>query len=479
MKRAIYFFVAVLGLPVLIVLTAFDPPPLGEYIVISWNDLGMHCSGKNYQNLCILPPYNNVKSHVILRGTSTTLPQVITNGVTVTYEIPGNTYSVGKTNFWDYEDQLFGVQLPPNIGLTGVGLTGSFTAAGNVFQVEGIPITPYTDNNLITENPYQLGLIRAFDQANNELATTQPVVPVSNEMSCVSSGCHASETAILLAHEEEGGFDPNATPILCAECHADNALGMPGHAGLPSLSEAMHSTHGEETNDCYKCHPGPTTQCFRDVMHTGGMVCQDCHGSVSHVGQTIANGRQPWLQEPSCGATACHGPNFAEEPGTLFKNSRGHGNLYCSTCHGSPHAILPTNNANDNLQNTTLQGYAGILRECSVCHGVNPTAPGPHGTLASVLELKPGMIPQGALLMQNYPNPVAGTAHIPFGVGKASKVKIEIYDQQGKNIYRVMNQYVNAGNYEASFDAGFMSPGIYYIVLLADNSKLSKKMVVE
>jgi hypothetical protein len=477
MKRAIIFLVAMLGLPVIIMFTAFNPPT-DQYVIISWNDLGMHCSGKNYQNLCILPPYNNLKSTVILRGNATSLPQVITSGLNVTYEIPGNTYSVGKTNFWDYEDQLFGVQLPPNIGLTGVGLTGSFTADGNVFLVEGIPITPYTDNNLVTEDPYQLGLIKVFDQANIELASTQPVVPVSNEMSCVSSGCHSSETAILNAHEEEGGFDPNATPILCAECHADNALGLPGHAGLPSLSQAVHSAHGEETNDCYKCHPGPTTQCFRDVMHTAGMVCQDCHGSVSNVGQTIANGRQPWLQEPSCGATACHGPNFAEQPGMLFKNSRGHSNLYCSTCHGSPHAILPTNNANDNLQNTTLQGYAGILRECSVCHGVNPTGPGPHGVLASVLELKPGAVPSRARLLQNYPNPVTATTHVPFEIGNACKAKLEIFDQQGKSVHRAMNQYLNPGNYEVSFDAGFLSPGVYYIILTADNTRIANKMVV-
>jgi hypothetical protein len=479
MKKAVFYIVTVVTLPLILVLTAFDPPPLGEYVVISWNDLGMHCSGKNYQNLCILPPYNNVKSHVILRGSATSLPQVITSGVNVTYEIPGNTYSVGKTNFWDFEDQLFGVQLPPNIGLTGVGLTGSFLVAGNVFQVEGIPITPYTDNNLVNEDPYQLGLIKVYDQGNTELASTQPVIPVSNEMSCVSSGCHSSETAILNAHEEEGGFDPNATPILCAECHADNALGLPGHAGLPSLSEAVHSAHGEETNDCYKCHPGPNTQCFRDVMHTAGMICQDCHGSVSNVGQTIANGRQPWLQEPSCGAVACHGPNFAEQPGTLFKNSRGHADLYCSTCHGSPHAILPTNNARDNLQNTTLQGYAGILRECSVCHGVNPSGPGPHGVLASVVELMPGTMPFGATLSQNYPNPVTGTTHVPFGIAKACKAKLEIVDQQGKSMHLAMNQYLSPGNYETSFDAGFMSPGIYYVVLTADNTRLTKKMLVE
>jgi hypothetical protein len=383
MKRAVYYILAMLGLPLIAVLTAFDPPP-DEYIVISWNDLGMHCSGMNYQNLCILPPYNNVKGHVILRGSATTLPQVITTGVTVTYEIPGNTYSVGKTNFWTYANQLFGVELPPNIGLTGVGLTGSLLPDSNIFKVEGIPITPYTDTNLVTEDSYQLGLIKVFDLLNNELASTQPVIPVSNEMNCVKSGCHESETAILFAHDAEDGFDPYATPILCANCHSDNALGMPGTPGLPSLSEVMHSKHGEVTNDCYLCHPGPNTQCFRDIMFSHGMVCQDCHGSVAEVGQSIENGRIPWFEEPSCGATNCHGPNYAEEPGQLFRNSRGHGNLYCSTCHGSPHAILPTVIARDNVQNIALQGFAGTLSDCSVCHGVTPAGAGPHGILANV-----------------------------------------------------------------------------------------------
>ena len=383
MKKAVYYVIVVLGLPLIIVLTAFNPPG-DQYVIIAWNDLGMHCSGKNYENLCILPPYNNVRCQVIIRGNANSLPQVVTDGLTITYEIPGNTYSVGKTNFWTYAYDLFGVQLQPNIGLTGEGLTGNLQADSNAFLVEGIPITPFTDINLVTEDPYQLGLIKAFDLSNNLLATTQPVIPVSNEMSCVSSGCHSSETAILHQHSDDGGFDPDATPILCAQCHADIALGMPGTPGLPSLSEEMHSKHAGKTNDCYKCHPGPNTQCFRDVMFSHGMTCQNCHGTVEEVGHSIEEGRIPWLEEPSCGSANCHGSNFAEEPGKLFRNSRGHGNLYCSACHGSPHAILPTVNERDNVQNMTLQGHAGTLSDCSVCHGIMPSGPGPHGLMATI-----------------------------------------------------------------------------------------------
>jgi hypothetical protein len=114
-----------------------------------------------------------------------------------------------------------------------------------------------------------------------------------------------------------------------------------------------------------------------------GFTCQTCHGSVTEVGESISDGREPWLEEPQCGAPACHGAVYAEEPGKLFRESRGHGGLYCSACHGEPHAIVPSSEPRDNLQNITLQGYAGTLNKCSVCHGVTPASPGPHGLLAS------------------------------------------------------------------------------------------------
>ncbi len=355
-----------------------------DHIIIGWNDLGMHCSNLDFSKFVVLPPYNNVRAQAIEVGDASNPPQVVTTGFHVTYEIPGNTYSVGKTNFWDYEDVIFGVSLPPNIGLTGSGLTGLMTSMTDHFVVTGVPITPYTDADLVNEDPFQLGLLKLYDGSDQLLATASPVVPVSNEINCVSSGCHSSAQAILDLHGPEAGFDPNAGPILCASCHSSNALGTPGQPGLPSLSEAVHKEHGERTNDCYKCHPGPNTQCLRDVMKTQhGFVCQDCHGSVTQVGESISSGREPWLQEPSCGATQCHGANFAEEPGKLFRESRGHGGLYCSACHGEPHAIVPSGNARDNVENIALQGYAGTLNKCSVCHGITPTGAGPHGIYAS------------------------------------------------------------------------------------------------
>lgn len=386
----------------MIAMLAASPLLAENYILTGWNDLGMHCANQDFSTLVVLPPFNNVHAQAIRVGSYQNPPQIVTQNLYVTYEIPGNTYSVGKTNFWSYAQQIFGVNLPPNIGLTGNGLTGMMTPDSNNFIVTGIPITPYTDADLVHEDPFQLGLLKLYNQNDSLLATAQPVIPVSNEISCVSAGCHSSMQGILNRHDNEGGFDPNARPVLCATCHSSNALGTPGHPGLPSLSQVIHQSHGGRTNDCYKCHPGPSTRCLRDIMSTRhNMTCQNCHGSVSNVGNTIENGRNPWLQEPSCGAAQCHGSQYAEEPGKLYRNSRGHGGLFCSVCHGEPHAIVKSRVDRDNVENINLQGYAGTLNKCETCHGIIPAGAGPHGIqlgdaapqLGSVVE--PNIYPGG------------------------------------------------------------------------------------
>lgn len=402
MKKTLFFTLAAIFVQLLF--SGFNPkskeksaPVTQNYIVVAWNDLGMHCANQDFSNMCILPPYNTQKAQVIQQGSAVTLPVVLngTSGVYLTYEIPGNTQSATKTNFWNYAQQLFGVPLAPNVGLTGNGITGIMASdVSNFYQAEGIPITAYPDATPTVADPYQLTLIKAFSPANELLASTQSVIPVSHEINCVSSGCHSSEMDILDEHDNVNGFNINNRPIFCANCHSDNALGMPGQPGVPSFSQAIHEKHGGfidsgTSADCYKCHPGPNTQCWRDVMHgsPGGITnCQDCHGSVEEVGHSIDQGREPWLEEPSCGAVACHGPNYAEEPGKLFRNSKGHGGLYCSACHGSPHAIVPTGNPRDNLQNVNLQGFASTLSDCAVCHGYYPAGAGPHGLHSQALQ---------------------------------------------------------------------------------------------
>jgi hypothetical protein len=54
----------------------------------------------------------------------------------------------------------------------------------------------------------------------------------------------------------------------------------------------------------------------------------------------------------------------------LYRVSKGHGGLFCQARHGSTHAEWPSANpsANDNIPASQLQGHAGYIAECQVCH---------------------------------------------------------------------------------------------------------------
>ena len=163
--------------------------------------------------------------------------------------------------------------------------------AGGFFKVEGIPLTPFLDSNPTQLYPYQIAHLTVKDAATGKvLAETRPVAPTSTEMNCQT--CHSDgqrngistgnvETNILTLHDElQGTKLMNARPVLCADCHASNALGKPGQPGVENLSLAMHGKHSTAfpqpntmDNTCYQCHPGPQTKCLRDVMAQDGVTC--------------------------------------------------------------------------------------------------------------------------------------------------------------------------------------------------------------
>lgn len=379
--------------------TPAEPDP--QYVVLAWNDLGMHCYNRDFQDLAVLPPFNTLWAQVIRVGDP---PQIITDGVEVTYAFADNTYSVGKSNFWQYDLPLFGVDLPPNVGLTGKGLSGKMDAEADHFIAEGIPLTEFRDSAPDQPYPYQLAEVVVYDTADNsELARVTAVAPVSTEMHC--DYCHYDggvegirtgrvETNILTLHDEENeeAYPPGhegplmaRRPILCAECHASNALGAPGVPGIPNLSKAMHDKHEEKVpatlDGCYSCHPGPQTQCLRDVMSARGMDCIDCHGSM----ERVAENPSPWLNEPRCDNAACHGSGYAQDA-VLYRQSHGHGGVYCAACHDSPHAIAPSQQPNDAIKFISWQGTTGTLQKCTVCHATQPSGGGPHGVLPPSLD---------------------------------------------------------------------------------------------
>ncbi|MDD5391055.1 MAG: pilus assembly protein N-terminal domain-containing protein [Gallionellaceae bacterium] len=440
------------------------------YTLVAWNDLGMHCMDGDYSVFSILPPFNNLHAQLVDSGNN----KLVTAGVTLTYEamadLDGSTNSISstKSNFWLYAQPLYGAKLPDDVGLTG-NMAPSYTpraltfeAASGQYIADGIPLTPYDDAG--RKNFYPMVKVVARDAAGKQLAQARVVLPVSDEMSCAA--CHASNSGaaakpavgwandaqterdykrnILALHDEKSlsvkayqdalkakgyaaaGLAATAAsgkPILCAACHASNALPGTGVAGIKPLTAAIHSHHAmvkdaatgqvldsiNNRSACYQCHPGSQTKCLRGAMGKAvlangqaAMDCQSCHGTMSNVGSATRTG---WLDQPNC--QACHhdgkrdlaavsGTGIlkkwqdtryatnANVPGSgfsLYRFSKGHGGLQCESCHGSTHAVYPSSHANDNVLSNDVQGRSGTIGECASCHKKVPMTAdkGPHG----------------------------------------------------------------------------------------------------
>ncbi len=55
------------------------------YVILAWNNLGMHCYNPDFSDLAVLPPYNTLWAQVIKVGDP---PQIVTSGITVEYSFP-------------------------------------------------------------------------------------------------------------------------------------------------------------------------------------------------------------------------------------------------------------------------------------------------------------------------------------------------------------------------------------------------------
>jgi hypothetical protein len=428
----------VLIVPMVVTTAAADP--LGNYIILVNNDLGMHCMNLDHSQFSVLPPYNDLQAQIIHRGDVATNPQIVTGGLTLEYSFAGNTYSAGKTNFWNYVYDLFGVSLPPDVGLTGKTLDDIFDLDGDIFRANGIPITPFMDMAPNVEQPYQVANVVLRASGGTVLARAYPVVPVSIEMNCVSFGCHPSMDDILSRHAgpSEGGFSMADQPILCAQCHGSTPLTGPNPGSHGWFSLRMHEKHefiDQQTpgiDGCYKCHPGPVTQCLRGTMATNGVVCQDCHGTMAVMKSSIEEGRVPWVDEPAC--RTCHTEKYGEPVGQLYRNSRGHGGVLCSNCHNSPHADFPSREQRDNQVVIDLQGYPGILTDCTVCHGIVPTGPGPHGTERTTAVRDD--VPSGGDRLRVFPSPAQPGVGctIIANSNRISSGKLLVFDVRGRTV---------------------------------------------
>ena len=473
----------------------------GPFKLIGWNDLGMHCfDGKDYSIFGVLPPYNTIHAHLVdTSGTLVTTPgtykityQAITDPLTGTL----NTGSASKTNFWNYAS-MWGMGSPiPDEGLTGNSMPGSantpqslgFSTTDNTWMASGIPMTPYADDG--TTNYFPMMRLTATDTSGAVLATTDIVLPTSDEMSCAK--CHASnsnpaampsggwvndpdpakDAKLNILHKHDDSFASTAqfkaaaaqvgynssglvatvaaNPVMCYNCHASNALSKPGVTGIQAMTSAMHGLHASVVDPatgatmdsstsrttCYSCHPGPKTQCLRGAMgtlqsSTGGnaIECQSCHGNLTAL---AVSSRSGWLSEPGC--QNCHSGLASSTNTTLAYTSAFSSG---TTLRASADNTFATN-ANTPATGISLyrfsSGHGGM--QCESCHGSThaefPTPIANDNVQSINLQGHSGMLSECSTCHSTVPSTTNGGPHglHPIGTAWVSQHQ-DVADSQG------------------------------------------------
>ncbi len=87
-------------------------------------------------------------------------------------------------------------------------------------------------------------------------------------------------------------------------------------------------------------------------------------------------------------------------------------------------------------------------------------------------------LPIATSLNQNYPNPFNANTNISFDLAQTGNVNLSIYNLAGQKVETLINNNLDAGQHNVSWDASTYSSGIYYYKLTAGNKSFTKRMTL-
>ncbi len=81
-------------------------------------------------------------------------------------------------------------------------------------------------------------------------------------------------------------------------------------------------------------------------------------------------------------------------------------------------------------------------------------------------------------LQQNYPNPFNASTLIQFSITQNETVILEVFNSIGEKITTLVNSEFSEGDYRVTFDATYLTSGIYYYRITAGSFTDTKKMIL-
>ncbi len=147
------------------------------------------------------------------------------------------------------------------------------------------------------------------------------------------------------------------------------------------------------------------------------------------------------------------------------------GLLYATTNGGTDWFYQPTP-TNEHLYVNFLDEHTGWLVGNSGV--ILKTTSG----IISGIKVIPAVTPASHVLYQNYPNPFNPVTKIRFQLSEAGNVIIKVFDITGRELSTLINDRLQPGTYETTFDGSKLSSGIYFYSINTGVFSQTKKMVL-
>ena len=87
-------------------------------------------------------------------------------------------------------------------------------------------------------------------------------------------------------------------------------------------------------------------------------------------------------------------------------------------------------------------------------------------------------VPSSYSLGQNYPNPFNPITNVKFSIVNSANIKIVVYDVMGKEVQTLVNERLQPGTYETSFNGSILNSGVYFYKLVTDGFTETKRMLL-
>ena len=81
-------------------------------------------------------------------------------------------------------------------------------------------------------------------------------------------------------------------------------------------------------------------------------------------------------------------------------------------------------------------------------------------------------------LHQNYPNPFNPATIISYEVPELSQVRLDVFDITGRHIATLVNEQINSGQHQITFDASNLSSGVYMYRLQAGSTVMTRQLTL-